>query len=148
MKDEEDIVNRIRPLRATRRGTVAFSLFELLLVVFIIGVLVLVTIPILRGIERISVKKTQRNAQQTAQISSNLSSLDVVHVLPESLGGAEATTRLIKQGLHIEDGSMDGVYLGFPNLGESEVQPASEYLEVVFDGTSLRLEYNSSTKSD
>ena len=128
-----------------RRRVSGFSLVEILLVVFIIGVLVLITIPIVQGIEKVSVRKTKRNAQQIAEISNNMSAIGVAHVLPESLGGAEATARLIRLGLEVkEEGSIEGLYMGLPSLGESEIGETSEYLKLAFDGKDLRLDYNES----
>ena len=109
----------------------------------IIGVLAAVAIPIAQGLGRASASKSKRNAQMAAEVSNNLVSLDVAHVLPESLGGAEATIRLLKQGFKIEDGSLDGMTIGLQNIPDSEVKPASTYLGVVFDEQSLRLEYDS-----
>ena len=117
-------------------------MFEVLLVIIIIGVLAAVAIPIAQGLGRASASKSKRNAQMAAEVSNNLVSLDVAHVLPESLGGAEATIRLLKLGFKIEDGSMEGLSIGLPNIPDSEIKPASGYLDVVFDEQNLRLEYD------
>ena len=81
-----------------------FSLIEMLCVIAIIGILAAVTVPIISGMDRVSVTKSKRNAQMTVDVSNQLTALDVAHILPESLGGAVATVRLLQIGIMIENG--------------------------------------------
>lgn len=138
MKGESTVENQ----QLARQNAGGFSLFEVILVIVIIGVLAAVAIPIAQGLGRVSASKSKRNAQMAAEVSNNLVALDVAHVLPESLGGVEATTRLLKLGIKVEDGSMEGVTMSLPGLQESEIKPTSTYLRVVFDEQNLRLEYD------
>ena len=124
-----------------RRCQRAFTMGELIVAIVIIAIISMLAIPIIRGINHVSESKTRRNAQMTADVSSNLSSLNVVHVLPEALGGAEATTRLLRLGITVPDGPMQGAYMGVPNLPEGEIEATSKYLRVVVDNDMLRLEY-------
>jgi prepilin-type N-terminal cleavage/methylation domain-containing protein len=118
-----------------------FSMSEILVAVAVIGILSLIAIPTIRGLSTISNSKTKRNAQMTAEVSGNLTALNVAHVLPESLGGVEATTRLLQAGIKISDGPMAGTYMGMPGLQEKDIQPTSRFLGIVFDEKLLRLEY-------
>jgi len=128
-----------------QRHTRGFSLIEILVVIAVIGIMAGIAIPVISGLRAAAAEKSKRNAQLTQQTSTSLESLDVAHVLPESLGGAEATTRLLREGLYVEDGTLEGTFIGIPNLPEREIRPASKYLNVVFGSSGLRLEYNPDT---
>ena len=125
--------------RHPQRG---FTMTEMLVTIVVIGIIAAIAIPVIRGISGIGVSKTKRNAQITAELSGNLTALDIAHVLPESLGGAEATARLLKEGIHIDDGPMAGAYMGMPDLNDKEIEETSKYLRTVFDESGIRLEYS------
>ena len=107
-------------LHPEKRG---FSLVEILIVISVIGILAAVIIPqVGRMADLATETKAKQNAQNTARISGALSAAGVEHVVPESLGGAEATTRLLRRGITVSQGPMAGAHFGMPNLSEEEVQ--------------------------
>ncbi len=126
---------RLGPLRG-------FSLMEALVAISIIGVLAAFSLPVIgRMADSISSIKAKQNALSTANVSGGLSAAGVAHVIPESLGGAEATTRLLRRGITVPEGPLAGTYFGMPNLAEDEVSATAVYLEIVFDMTVLRMIY-------
>lgn len=132
---------RDRTIPIRRHG--AFSLVELLVGISVLGVLALLAIPSISNLTgKVSRTKAKQNALSSANVSGGLSAAGVAHVLPESLGGAEATVRLLRRGLTVPQGPLAGSYFGVPNLTEDEVAPTSVYLEIVMDTTLLRMVYN------
>lgn len=133
----------MRSTNINRRRSEAFSLIEILCVISIIGVLAAVAVPFIQGLDRASVTKSKRNAQMTVELSSNLSTLGFAHVLPESLGGAAATTRLLQSGVVILEGEMEGAHMGMQNLPVDEIDDTAAFIKIVHDDSGPRLEYDS-----
>ena len=120
-----------------------FSLVEMLVVIAIIGVVTLISVPLITNF--ISVGKesvAKRNAQTTVGVSAKLSSIGVAHVLPESLGGAEATTRLLRRGIRVPDGPMQGQYYGIDYISDENIEAAAIFMEILFNHDVLQLGYN------
>jgi len=119
------------PVKQNRRG---FSLTEMLVVVAGIGILCAIGVQTIGGLSD-TAKETaaRRNAQNLASFSAVLSSLGVAHVIPESLGGKEATCRLIKHGVIVPSGPMKGTYYGIPGLPEERIPSAAVYLEISYE---------------
>lgn len=126
--------------RSAGRG---FSLVEVLALISVIGIMTSIAIPLLGYLgHSASESKAKRNAQNAAHISALLSAAGVEHVLPESLGGTEATTRLIQHGITVSDGPLSGAYFGMPSLTEDEVAPTAVYLEILIYESYLRMVFN------
>ena len=89
--------------------------------------------------------KSQGNAQHIAQISSSLASMGVAHVLPDSLGGVEATARLLREGVTVPDGVFAGQFFVVSGLTDNEILEAAGFLEVVYDFAEVRLTYIGNT---
>jgi prepilin-type N-terminal cleavage/methylation domain-containing protein len=124
----------------SRRG---FSLVEILIVISIIGIISAIAIPFMGYIgDAANTSKAKQNAHNTAGVSAALSAAGVEHVLPDSMGGSEATTRLLRRGIVVPDGPLQGATFGIPNLTSEEVAPAAVYLEILLMESVLRMIYN------
>ena len=137
-------------LSVARSGVTAFSLTEVLVVVSVIGVITALVIP---GIGDFSdgAKETtaRRNAQNLGRMSSNLATVGMEHVIPESLGGVEASCRLIKHGIVVDEGPLKDAYFAMPALGDDQIPLCAEYLVVTFHGYSvLRLRYETEPETE
>ena len=118
-----------------------FSLVEVLVVISVIGIIAAIAVPVIGTIANAATEsKAKRNAMQAATISADLSAAGVEHVLPESLGGAEATTRLLSRGITVPDGAFAGMYFGI-SIADDEIAPAAAYLEILLLHSVLRMVY-------
>lgn len=119
----------------------AFSLVEMLIVVSVIGIMAMFAIPAISSVsDSAKDAKAQRNAQNIAQVSAVLGNMGVAHVLPDSLGGAEATARLLREGVTVSKGVFSGQQF-IVELSNEEIQYAAKYLNIVYDFNEIRLEY-------
>lgn len=111
----------------------AFGLVELIVVIAIIGVIAAIGIPhfsdLRDGVDR---EKSRRNAQQIVNLSTAINGLGIAHVLPDSLGGVEATARLLREGITVQEGPVAGERIALAGLTDPEITKASEFLEVVY----------------
>jgi len=120
----------------------AFSLLELLAAVAAIGILAAIASMALRGIrDDGDSTKDRANAQHIAQVSAALGAMGVAHVLPDSLGGAEATARLLRNGIEVSKGPFTGQTMSIKALSDEDLSAASHYLELVYDLKEVRLVY-------
>jgi prepilin-type N-terminal cleavage/methylation domain-containing protein len=120
----------------------AFSLVEMLVVVSVIGIMAMFALPAISSVSDAARNaKAQRNAQNIAQVSTVLGNMGVAHVLPDSLGGAEATARLLREGVTVSKGAFKGQQFIIAALSDEEIQYASKYLNIVYDFSEIRLEY-------
>ena len=118
---------------------------EVLIVIAIIGIVTLIALPLLtEAISAGKVTVAKRNAQHTVSVSSKLSSVGVAHVLPESLGGTEATSRLLRRGIVVPDGPMQGAHFTIGEISDENIAAAAVFMEILFEFTELRLGYNPS----
>ena len=62
--------------------------------------------------------------------------------MPKSLGGAAATTRLLKAGIVIDKAEMEGAKMGMQNLPADQIEETVRYIDVVYDESGLRLQYD------
>ena len=91
------------------RGFKAFSLVEILVVVVVIAIIIAISLPVVRGVlEEGEEVKVMVNAKNISDLSSKLAMVGVAHVLPESLGGIEATARLLREGVIVPEGPLAG----------------------------------------
>ena len=125
-------------------GRAGFSLVELLVIIAILGVLTLITLPSIKGVlEQGNEAKVEQNAKNIARLSERLAAIGVAHVLPESLGGIEATVRLLREGVIVPEGPMQGQRFTLNGISDEEITKASLRLKIVYDESELNLEYAS-----
>lgn len=120
-----------------------FSLTELLIVVAIIGVTTLITVPLLADLRsRANEAVARQNAQRIVSVSQQLSAVGVAHVLPDSLGGVEATVRLLRRGITVTDGSFAGRFFTIGQIADQDIKAAAVYRRIAFEQSELQLTYD------
>ncbi|MDF1826567.1 MAG: type II secretion system protein [Verrucomicrobiales bacterium] len=123
--------------------TYGLSLTELLLVVAVIGVIASIAIPAVSNMrESAKTAAATQNAKNIAQMSEALAALGVAHVIPDSMGGAEATARLLREGVVVPEGPMAGERFILSGMRESDIEETAEYLRIEYDATNLRLVFS------
>jgi len=127
--------------RRTGRG---FSLLELLVMIGVIGIMVTIAVTSIGKLsDKAEATAAKNNAQQMGAVSASLSGLGVAHVIPESLGGTEATCRLLRRGIQIPDGPMQGSYFAVPGVSDDDISSVAVYLDISYkDLYVLRMVYN------
>jgi prepilin-type N-terminal cleavage/methylation domain-containing protein len=115
-----------------------FTLTEVLVVISVIGILAALAIPSLSNFSDTAKATTaKRNAQNLGSLSANLAALGVEHVIPESLGGTEATCRLLKHGIVVQEGPLKNALFGMAGLEDEQIPLAAVYLEISFQSFSV-----------
>lgn len=119
------------------------SLTELLLIVGVIGIISAIAIPTISRL-RDSAKKAAatQNAKNVAQMSEALAALGVAHVIPDSMGGAEATARLLREGVVVPEGPMAGERFILSGMREKEIEETAAYLKIEYGDSYLRLVFS------
>lgn len=126
-----------------RRYQSAFSLSEMLTVIAVLGVISAIAMPSVSRIYEASTEaKDRRNAQQMASMSAALAALGVAHVIPDSMGGVEATARLLREGIIVPEGIMAGELFSIPALGDEDIDGLDRFLAVKYDSTELSLVFS------
>ncbi|MCB1207031.1 MAG: prepilin-type N-terminal cleavage/methylation domain-containing protein [Verrucomicrobiae bacterium] len=126
------------PLR--KPGDRALSLVEVLIVVVVIGILAALAMPTISNIRGVAKKATAiQNAKSISQMSGALAALGVAHVIPDSMGGVEATARLLREGVIVPDGPMAGEKFVLTGLLDEEIDYVAEFLYIQYDRRELRL---------
>jgi hypothetical protein len=120
-------------------------LLELLVVIAIIAVVVMFALPMISGVDDAARDtKDKANASHVANMSEALAAMGVAHVFPESLGGTEATIRLLREGVVVTGGPFSGQTFMIRPLNNREVAGAARYLELIYDNHEIRLAYTGS----
>lgn len=116
------------------------SLVEALLVIVTIAIILTISLPVIGNI-RESAKKAAatQNAKMVASMSEALAALGVAHVIPDSMGGAEATARLLREGVIVPEGPFAGERFILSGMRDDEIEEVAEYLDIQYDETQLRL---------
>jgi len=124
------------------RDTRALTLVEGLLVIVAMAIVVAIAVPIIGNI-RESAKRTvmTQNAKMVASMSEALAALGVAHVIPDSMGGVEATARLLREGVIVPEGPFAGERFVLSGMTDGEIEDVADYLEIRYDTTGLRLIY-------
>lgn len=118
------------------------SLVELLIVVAVIGVIAAIAIPTISKINESSRRAVAMgNAKNVASMSAALSALGAAHVIPDSMGGVEATARLLREGVVVPEGPTAGERMSLPALSDEEITELSKYLDIQYGKTELMLVY-------
>lgn len=130
-------MNRRSTRTSRNRG---LSLVEALLVIVTIGIVVAISVPIVGNIREAARKAAAtQNAKMIASMSEALAALGVAHVIPDSMGGPEATARLLREGVIIPEGPFAGERFILSGMRDSEIEAVADYLEIQYDETQLRL---------
>ena len=126
----------------------AMSLVEIMVTIVVLGIIAAIAIPSVSNI-RDSAKEAAaiRNAKTIAQMSGALAALGVAHVIPDSMGGAEATARLLREGVTVPEGAMEGEVFVIPGMTDEHIEEVGVYLDVKYDKRELRLEFVPSDES-
>lgn len=123
---------------STRKS--GMSLVEVLVTIVVLGVIVAIAIPSVSRIrDSAKVAAAMKNAKTIAQMSGALAALGVAHVIPDSMGGAEATARLLREGVTIAEGAMAGEVFVIPGMTDDHIEEVAEFLDVKYDRVELRL---------
>lgn len=113
------------------------------MVIAIIAVLAALALPAIENIHGTANKTAAlSNAQRIASTSSALASMGVAHVLPDSLGGVEATARLLREGVTVSEGIFAGQFFVVTGMTDDDILAAAAYLETVYDFAEVRLVYD------
>jgi hypothetical protein len=116
------------------------SLTEILIIVVVIGIIAAIALPSISNIRGVAKKTTAiQNAKSISQMSSALAALGVAHVIPDSMGGVEATARLLREGVIVPEGPMAGEKFVLMGLNDDEIETVASYLYVQYDRKELRL---------
>lgn len=118
------------------------SLVEILVTIVVLGVIAAIAVPSVSRI-RESAKEAAaiKNAKTIAQMSGALAALGVAHVIPDSMGGAEATARLLREGVTVPEGVMEGEIFVIPGMTDEHIEEVGVFLDVKYDKRELRLEF-------
>ncbi|MDF1753603.1 MAG: type II secretion system protein [Verrucomicrobiales bacterium] len=122
------------------KSSKAFSLIEVLITISIVGVITAAAIPVVSNIHESSTKaKNLANAKHIERMSASLASLGVAHVIPDSMGGVEATARLLREGVKVPEGPMAGETFQLNGMSDNDISAVGELLRVQYDMRELRL---------
>lgn len=116
------------------------SLTEVLIVIVVLGILTVLAMPSISNLRGVAKKTTAiQNAKSISQMSGALAALGVAHVIPDSMGGVEATARLLREGVIVPEGPMAGEKFVLTGLNDDEIEYVASYLFIQYDKKELRL---------
>lgn len=104
-----------------------FSLFELMVVVSVIGVLLALAIPMINQNDAIYAARDRRNAQELASISVMAQTAGLNFIEGEDV---LETVRAIVRGGMPSRGAMKGRIFVVPGLSEEDIRGAARFLEI------------------
>ncbi len=111
----------------------AFGLIELVVVVAVIGVVSAIAFPFFSDVrDNVEHEKDRRNAQQIVNLSTALNAIGIAHVIPDSLGGVEATAKLLREGITISSGPSAGERIALSGLTDREIANSARFIDIVY----------------
>ncbi|HRQ90070.1 MAG TPA: hypothetical protein PLA50_14825, partial [Bacteroidia bacterium] len=63
------------------------------------------------------------------------------HVIPDSMGGAAATARLLREGVTVTGSVMVGEKFILSGLSDEDIEEVAKFLDIQYDRRELRLVY-------
>ena len=114
----------LTPSSTSRRG---FSLFEVLLMLCIIGILVSLSVPLLFKTDSLYAARDRRNAQELSAMASMARAAGLDMVNDQSV---EETIHAIVRGDMPTKGPMKGQLFVVPGLSEEDILGAAKYLVI------------------
>lgn len=102
-----------------------FSLFEVLMVLAIIGVLLGIAVPLLTHTDTIYAARDRRNAQELCSTSTMAQAAGLDFVQGSSV--VDAVRAIVRGGMPMQ-GAMKGRLFVVPGLSEEDIQGAAKYL--------------------
>jgi hypothetical protein len=110
-----------------RRACSAFSLFEVLMLIAIIGVMVGMVVPMLGQDDAAYAARDRRNAQELCSTCMMAQAADLNFVQDESV--IDTVRAIVRGGMSVR-GSMRGRVFVVPGLSDEDIQGAAKYLRV------------------
>ena len=130
-------------MRSSRKDELGISLVELLIIISIIGILSALVLPKVSDLfDASNGAKDRQNAKNLESMSRSLAALGVAHVIPDSMGGVEATARLLSKGVRVPAGPMAGEVFILSGMGDEDISALTKYLKIEYDLRALRLVYH------
>lgn len=118
--------NLIHPSQQ-RRASSAFSLFEVLMFIAILGVMAGMAVPMLGQNDAIYAARDRRNAQELCSTCMIAQAAELNFVQDESV--IDTVRAIVRGGMSVR-GSMRGRVFVVPGLSDEDIQGAAKYLRV------------------
>jgi len=113
--------------RFTTSAQSGFSLFEMLLVVALIGIMTVIVVPTMTSHSRYEAARNRRNAQEMTAICTSAQAAGINFVIP---GDLEATIRNIIAGGTPSSGVFKGQSFRATGINEADAMKALGYLQL------------------
>lgn len=110
-----------------RRSRSAFSLFEVLMFVAILGVMVGIAVPMMSPGDNVYAARDRRNAQELCSICMMAQAAQLNFVQDDSV--LDTVHAIVRGGMSVR-GSMRGRVFVVPGLSEEDMKGAAKYLRV------------------
>jgi type II secretory pathway pseudopilin PulG len=110
-----------------RRACSAFSLFEVLMLIAIIGVMVGMVVPMLGQDDAAYAARDRRNAQELCSTCTMAQAAELNFVQDDSV--IDTVRAIVRGGMSVR-GSMRGRVFVVPGLSDEDIQGAAKYLRV------------------
>ena len=104
-----------------------FSLFEMLMVVAILGVITGIAVPMLSQSDTVYAARDRRNAQELASISMMAQAAGLNFVQDESV--LDTVRAIVRGGMPVR-GAMKGRIFVVPGLSDEDIKAAAKYLSI------------------
>jgi len=117
----------LAPISSQRRFRSAFSLFEVLMFVAILGVLVGMAVPLMSQGDAVYAARDRRNAQELCSTCMMAQAADLNFVQDDSV--IDTVRAIVRGGMSVR-GAMRGRVFVVPGLSEEDIQGAAKYLKV------------------
>jgi len=117
----------LTPISSQRRFHSAFSLFEVLMFIAILGVLVGMVVPMMIQNDAVYAARDRRNAQELCSTCMMAQAADLNFVQDDSV--IDTVRAIVRGGMSVR-GAMRGRVFVVPGLSEEDIQGAAKYLKV------------------